>query len=66
MRLVPVRYAYYARPEVLLMMFRVIPLAALAVYGMFCVFLIWVLWMVVKALQGIDVSLKEIARNPRT
>ena len=35
----------------------------LMVAVIFYIFLIWVLWMVVKMLKGIDISLKEIARN---
>jgi hypothetical protein len=32
--------------------------------GILYVFVLWVMWMVVKALKGIDESLKQIANRP--
>jgi hypothetical protein len=35
----------------------------LCIVGAFWIFGFWVIWMIVKALRGIDDSLKAIARN---
>lgn len=39
---------------------------ALIISGVLYIFVLWVMWMVVKALKGIDESLKQIANRPRT